>query len=198
MTILVLIGRVFVIIWEMFHGRISLNSVAVNEFGEWVQVWIDVYIPHLKYQVKPYSSPWFPASCAAAIVYQNHFFRLHQQNKSSESKVKLRQAGNHWKRVLQAAKFVFVNKPKDSITSQNLGSQDFCLIANSVLNKGKSAISTLLNILAELFNKVPCFPGCWKVLSVVTVFKNVGKRSTAENYCPVSLLSVVSKVLKNL
>ena len=79
----------------MFHGRISLNSVAVNEFGEWVQVLIDVYIPHLKYQVKPYSSPWFPASCAAAIVYQNHFFRLHQQNKSSESKVKLRQAGNH-------------------------------------------------------------------------------------------------------
>ena len=29
MTILVLIGMVFVIIWEMFHGRISLNSVLL-------------------------------------------------------------------------------------------------------------------------------------------------------------------------
>ena len=50
-------------------------------------------------------------------------------------------------------------------------------------------------ILAELFNKClkeSCFPDCWKVSSVVPVFKNVGERSTAKNYCPVSLLSVVS------
>ena len=31
---------------------------------------------------------------------------------------------------------------------------------------------------------------------MVPVFKNVGKRSTAKNYCPVSLLFVVSKVFK--
>ena len=30
------------------------------------------------------------------------------------------------------------------------------------------------------------------------VFKNVGERSTAKNYCPVSLLSVVSKVFEKL
>ena len=37
-------------------------------------------------------------------------------------------------------------------------------------------------ILAELFNnclKESCFPDCWNVSSVVPVFKNVGKRSTA-------------------
>ena len=36
--------------------------------------------------------------------------------------------------------------------------------------------------LAELFNKClkeSCFPDCWKVSSVVPVFKNVGERSTA-------------------
>ena len=52
-------------------------------------------------------------------------------------------------------------------------------------------------ILAELFNKClqeSCFPDCWKVLSVVTVFKNVRERSVTKNYRPVSLLSVVSKV----
>ena len=32
-------------------------SVATTEFCEWVQVGIDVYIPHRKYQVKPHSSP---------------------------------------------------------------------------------------------------------------------------------------------
>ena len=54
-------------------------------------------------------------------------------------------------------------------------------------------------ILAELFNmclKESCFPDCWKVSSVVPVFKNVGERSTAKNYRPVSLLSVVSKVFE--
>ena len=49
-------------------------SAAASEFCEWVQVGIDVYIPHRKYQVKPHSSPWFSAACATAIVYRNHFF----------------------------------------------------------------------------------------------------------------------------
>ena len=56
-------------------------------------------------------------------------------------------------------------------------------------------------ILAELFNKClkeSCFPDCWKVSSVVLVFKNVGKRSTAKNYRPVSVLSVCSKVFEKL
>ena len=39
---------------------------------------------------------------------------------------------------------------------------------------------------------------CWKVLTVVPVFKNVGERSTTKNYHPVSLLSVVSKVFEKL
>ena len=47
--------------------------------------------------------------------------------------------------------------------------------------------------LAKLFNmclKESCFPDCWKVSLLVPVFKNVGERSTAKNYRPVSLLSV--------
>ena len=261
-------------------------SAAASEFCESVQVGIDVYIPHRKYQVKPHSSPWFSAACAAAIVHRNHFFLLYQREKSSDSKVKFRQASNRCKRVLEAAKLAYANKTKESITSQKLGSRDFWRIANSVLNKGKSAIPPLFNgpevlssasdkaklfaenfslnsnlddsgvslpvfpsrtnlklhnisvtpkmvrkvvmnldlskasgpdcipvvvlkncepelsyILAELFNKCleeSCFPDCWKVSSVVPVFKNVGERSTAKNYRPVSLLSVVSKVFEKL
>ena len=79
-------------------------TTAASEFCDWVQVGIDVYIPHHNYQVKPHSSPWFSAACAAAIAHRNHFFRLYQKDKSSDSKVKFRQASNHCKRVLEAAK----------------------------------------------------------------------------------------------
>ena len=275
-----LIEKIFVIIWEMFYERISLNSAPC----EWIQVGIGVYIPHWKCQVKPHSSPWFSAACATAIVYVNHFFCLYQKDKSSDSKVKFRQASNRCKRVLEAAKLAYANKTKESITPQKLGSQDFLQIANSVLKKGKSAIPPQFNgvkvlssasdkaklfakmfsknsncdgsgisvpvfpsitnlklqnisitpktvkkvitnldsskasgpdcipvvvlknyehelsyILSELFNKClkeSCFPDCWRVSSVVAVFKNVGERSTAKNYHPVSLLSLVSKLFE--
>ena len=100
-------------------------SAAASEFCEWVQVGTDVYIPHRKYQVKPHSSPWFLAACAAAIVHRNHFFHLHQREKSSDSKEKFRQASNHCKRVPEAAKLAYANKTKESMTSQKLGSHDF-------------------------------------------------------------------------
>ena len=261
-------------------------SAAASESCEWVQVGIDVYIPHRKYQVKSHSSPWFSAACAAAIVHRNHFFCLYQREESSDSKVKFRQASNCCKRVVEAAKLAYANKTKESFTSQKRGSRDFWRIANSVLNKGKPAIPPLINwlevlssasdkaklfaenfslnssfddrgislpvfpcktnlklynisvtlkmvrkvvinldlskasvpdcipvvvlknceqelshILAKLFNKClkeSCFPDCWKVSSVVPVFKNVQERSTAKSYCPVSLLSVVSKVFEKL
>ena len=246
-----------------------------------------MYIYHIrKYQVKPHSSPWFSAACVAAIVHRNHVFCLYQREKSSDSKVKFRQASNRCKRVLEAAKLAYANKTKESIISQKPGSRDFWRIANSVLNKGKSAIPPLFNrlemlssafekarlfpenfslnsnpedsgislpvfpsrtnlklynisvtpkmvrkvvmnlglskasgrncipvvvlkncepelsyILAELFNKClkeSCFLDCWKVSSVFPVYKNIGKRSTAKNYRPVSLLSVVRKVFEKL
>ena len=210
---------------------------------------------------------------------------MYLQNKSSESKVKFRQASNCCKSVLETAKFAYVTKTIESITSQKPGFQDFWQIANSVLNKGKSATLPLFNgpevlssashktklfaknfsknlslddsgislpvfnsipnlklhsisvtlkmikkvitnldssktsgpdcipavvlkncepelsyILAKLFNmclKEACFPDCWKVSSV-PVFKNAEEGSTAKNYCPLSLLSVVSKVFEKL
>ena len=48
----------------------------------------------------------------------------------------------------------------------------------------KNCEPELSYILAELFNKClkeSCFPYCWKVSSVVPLFKNVGERSTAKN-----------------
>ena len=52
-----------------------------------------------------------------------------------------------------AIQLVFINKfTKKSITSQKLGSWDFWQIANSVLNKGKSATRPLFNRTEVLFS----------------------------------------------
>ena len=66
---------------------------------------------------------------------------------------------NHCKRVIEAAKLAHANKTKEPITSQKplriLG------IANSVLNKGKSAIPPQFNmteLLSSASHKVKLFP----------------------------------------
>ena len=48
-------------------------SAAASEFCEWVQVEIDVHIPH-RISGQASLSPWFSAACSAAIVHRNHFF----------------------------------------------------------------------------------------------------------------------------
>ena len=47
-------------------------------------------------------------------------------------------------------------------------------------------------------SKKYCFPDGWKVSPVVPVVKNIVKRSAAKTYCPVSFLSIVSKVFQEL
>ena len=120
-----------------------------------------MYNPHRKYHVKPHSSPWFLAACAVAIVHRNHFFYLYLQNKSSGHKVKFRHTSKCCKRRFEAVKLADANKTKKSITSQKLGSWDFCRIAISAPNKGKSAIPPLFNdpeVLPSISNKAKLFP----------------------------------------
>ena len=128
--------------WE---DLFKLGAFATaSEFCEWVKAGIDVYVPHRKYQVKPHLSPCISAAFAAAMNHINHFFSLYQKDKSV-SKVKFRQVSNCCKRVLEAAKLAYFNKTKESIIPNKLGSCDVWQIANSVLNKGNSAISLIFN-----------------------------------------------------
>ena len=99
-------------------------SAAASEFCDWVQIEIDVYIPHRKYQVKPHSYPRFSAACAAAIVYRNQFFRLYQQNESSESKLSSDRLEIVSEEFLKLPNLYMLIKQK-SIISQKLDSQDF-------------------------------------------------------------------------
>ena len=63
-------------------------------------------------------------------------------------------------RVLEESKIAYANKTRESITFQKHGSQDFWQIANSVLNKGKSAIPPLFHspeVLSSASDKVKWF-----------------------------------------
>ena len=63
--------------------------------------------------------------------------------------------------VPEGAKLTYANKTKESITSKKLGSRHFWQIADSVLNKGKSAIPPLYNgpeVLPSSSDKAKLFP----------------------------------------
>ena len=106
---------------ELSHGRISLTLVLlvlvvnfVSEFRlELVYISLIVYV-------------------RSSLTYLHGFHSLHKSlffffcnNSKSESKVMFRQASNLCKWVLEAAKLAYVNKAKESITSQKLVYWDF-------------------------------------------------------------------------
>ena len=119
----------------MFHERISLNLVLLLLLVNFVSGFkLEVMCISLIEKIR-----------SSLIHLHGYFFRLHLKEKFSDSKVKFRQARNRCKRVLEAAKLAYANKTKQFITSQTPGSRDFWRIANSVLNKGKSAIPPVFN-----------------------------------------------------
>ena len=62
--------------------------------------------------------------------------------------------------VLEATKLAYATKAKETITSQKLGSRDFWRVTNSVVNKSKSAISSLFNgpnVLSSASDKAKLF-----------------------------------------
>ena len=76
MTILVLIGTVFVIILEMFHGRISLNSVLLQLLVNFMNMFrLELIYISLVVSISQASLISMVFSCcAAAIVHKITFF----------------------------------------------------------------------------------------------------------------------------
>ena len=141
-NILVLIGMVFLIIWDGLWKDIfqlgtsaAAAAAAAAKFCEWLLAGIDVYISDCKKQLEPHWFPWFSAGCTAFIAHSNCFFHLYQQNKSSLSKGRFSQASNSCKRVIEAARFAYISKIKRSITSQKHGSLDFWRLADDFLTE---------------------------------------------------------------
>ena len=117
MAILVLIGMVFIIIWEMFHGQISLSLVLllllvnfVSRFRlELMYALLNVSISSILINLHGFQL------LVMLPVHRNHFFPLYKQNKPSEPKLKFRQASNRWKKVLEVSKPAYNNKTKESL-----------------------------------------------------------------------------------
>ena len=78
---------------------------------------------------KPNSSPWFSAACTITIAHTDFFLSLYQNNKSSESKVKFRQASNRSEKILKLQHLHMLIKliKQESITFHKTGSWKFCI-----------------------------------------------------------------------
>ena len=128
--------------WENIF-KLGASAAAASEFCEWLEL---IYISLIE-------------NIRSSLIHL-HGFRVYQKDKSSDSKVKFRQASNRCKRVLEAAKLSYANRTKEFITSQKLGSREFWRIANSVLSKGKSAVPSLFNgpeVLSSASDKAKLF-----------------------------------------
>ena len=106
---------VIVIISEMFHGRICLNSVLLLLLLNFASGFM-LKLMHISFLVSIRASlthlHGFHLLLLLVIVHKNHFLCLNQQNKSSESKVKLKQTSNRCKSVPEAAKLAYANKTR--------------------------------------------------------------------------------------
>ena len=67
-----------------------------------------------------------------------------------------------------------------------------------VLKNSESELSYTLAVLFNICLKESCNSDCWKILSVVLVFTNVGEWSAAKNYHGVGLFSAVSNIFEKL
>ena len=180
MTIFVLIGTVFVIICEIFHRRISLNLVLL--------LLLVNFVSEFRLELMYIS---FIESTRSKLFAEN-FSKNYNLDDSAISLPVFPSGINQKQHISVTPKMV-----KKVIMNFDLtkSSGPDC-IPVVVLKNCEPERSYKL---AELFNKCnSCFPDCKKVSSVVPVFKNVGERSAAKNYRPVSLLSVVSKVFEKL
>ena len=127
MTILVLIEMVFVITWEMFHRRKSSDLVLLLLLVDIVSAF-KLQSMYISLIINIRSSlihlHGFPLLLLLPLLIEITFW-LQQQDKSSKSKVKFRQASYPSKRILEAAKLAYGNKTRQSMTSKKLGSLDF-------------------------------------------------------------------------
>ena len=73
-----------------------------------------------------------------------------------------------------------VKKVITNLDSSKASGPDCILVV--VLQNSEPELSYVLAELVSKYLKESCFPDCWKVSSVVPVFRNVGERSTAKNY----------------
>ena len=87
-----------------------------------------------------------------------------------------------------------VKKVMSNLDSSKVSGPDCILLV--VLKNCEPELSYILAELINMCLKESCFPDCCKVSLVVPAFRNVGEKSTAKNYHPVILLSVVSRVFE--
>ena len=114
MAILMLIGMIFMFILELFHARISLNSVMLMLLVNFVSGFtlVLMFISLIVSVRSSLSSPWFSGAFGDFIVHRNDFFVCSSRMNFLHLNMNFRNCSNHCKRVLEAAKLAYANKAR--------------------------------------------------------------------------------------
>ena len=116
LVVLMLIGVVYMVISELFHGMILFNLVAcaaASAFCEWVQVGIDEYVSHQKYPAYSLLSSRFLAAFVAAHASRNHSFPFYQHGNSALFKTEFRLASDFPARFLHLQNLLILMKQEN-------------------------------------------------------------------------------------
>ena len=126
MNILTLIGIVFMIIGEMLHGNISLNSVLLMLLVNFVSgLLLELMYISLIKNIRSSLTHLHSFQLLVQLPSYIEITFLFAPTKSSEFKVKVRQASKHCKMVLAAAKLAYANKKKNPSLPRKLALRTF-------------------------------------------------------------------------
>ena len=168
------------------------KNVALGIFGELLIVFsTKVTLLYLLYSTDQ-------RCCLLHLIKQNYLLKTFPTTSLDGSGISLRVFPSRTNLKLHNISITpkMVEKVITNLDSSKASVLDWILVV--VLKNCEPELSYILGKLFNMYLKASCFPDSWKVSSVVPVFKNVGERSTAKNYRPIGLLSVVSKVFEKL
>jgi len=111
------------VVFVLAQACVKRKQILISQ---WIRTGMCTFIfPHVSYQAKVHSHPWFTPACTSAIAHHNHNFEQDHVQGSLESKCLFHKPSDLCKRVLEDAKQQYAASVADSIATQLLGLRGF-------------------------------------------------------------------------
>ena len=165
-------GMVVMIIWEIIHGKKSLNLVLLLVLPLNFVISSTLELMYLSSQISGQALliSMVLTACGTAIAHRNHFFFVNRENKIFASKVKFREASNKCKRALEPAIAMVIKQKSLSLSTKK---------THMTFGKLLIVFSTKVNLLYLLYLMDQGFSSASDKAKVLA--KNVSKNANLDD-----------------